>query len=61
MARTALINKQQATPKFPSRKYNRCGLCGRTHGYFRKFNICRCCLRDLARQGEIPGLKKASW
>lgn len=53
--------KQQAAPKFSTRKYNRCQLCGRRRGYHRKFKICRLCLRLLASRGEIPGLRKASW
>lgn len=43
------------------RDYNRCSLCGRPHGYMRKFDICRICFRELARKGEIMGLKKSSW
>ena len=53
--------KQAATPKFKTRKYNRCLLCGRRHGYYRKFKICRLCFRNLANRGEIPGVRKASW
>ncbi|MBN1782523.1 type Z 30S ribosomal protein S14 [bacterium] len=61
MAKKALIVKQQRTPKFSSRKYNRCGRCGRPRAYMRKFNLCRICFRELALSGEIPGIKKASW
>lgn len=61
MGKTAWMNKQQAKPKFSTRAYNRCQLCGRSHAYYRKFKICRLCLRDLASRGEIPGLRKASW
>jgi small subunit ribosomal protein S14 len=74
MARTALVIKtirkqekalkQKAAGKkvdFPTRVYNRCSLCGRRKGYFRKFDMCRICLRELAREGKIPGLKKSSW
>jgi small subunit ribosomal protein S14 len=61
MARTALIVKSKRTPKFDARKYNRCGLCGRPHGYIRDFGVCRLCFRKLAHRGEIPGVKKASW
>ena len=43
------------------RGYNRCPLCGRPRAFFRRFKMCRLCLRDLARRGEIPGLTKASW
>lgn len=48
-------------PKFKSRSYNRCSLCGRQHGYFRFFGICRICLREKAHKGELPGVTKASW
>lgn len=40
---------------------NRCMRCGRVRGYLRKFNLCRLCFRDLAHQGVLPGVKKASW
>jgi ribosomal protein S14 len=39
----------------------RCRLCGRPRGVFRKFGICRICFRDLASNGMIPGVRKASW
>lgn len=61
MAKTSLINKQQSTPKFQVRAYNRCKICGRPHGYMRKFGICRLCFRKLAYEGQIPGVTKASW
>ena len=44
-----------------TRAHNRCQLCGRDRGYYRKFKICRCCFRKLANEGMIPGVKKASW
>ncbi len=61
MTRKCLIEKQQREPKFKTRKYNRCSLCGRPRAFYRKFSICRCCLRKLALEGKIPGVKKASW
>ena len=61
MAKKAMILKQQAEQKFSTRRYNRCKICGRPHGYLRKFGICRICFRNLADKGEIPGVKKASW
>lgn len=61
MARKAMIEKAQKTPKFKVRAYNRCPLCGRSRAYFRKFNMCRICFRGLALKGEIPGVIKASW
>jgi len=61
MAKTSLIIKQQRSPKFRSRKYNRCRLCGRPRGFMRRFQLCRICFRELASRGEIPGVVKASW
>ncbi|TYB31329.1 MAG: type Z 30S ribosomal protein S14 [Candidatus Mcinerneyibacterium aminivorans] len=61
MARKALIEKQKKDKKFDVREYNRCKVCGRSRGYFRKFGLCRVCLRKYALEGKIPGLKKASW
>jgi small subunit ribosomal protein S14 len=61
MAKQALIEKQRQKPKFSARRYNRCQLCGRPRGYIRRFKICRICFRELASQGEIPGVVKASW
>jgi len=40
---------------------NRCQLTGRPRGYVRYFGISRIALRDMALNGKIPGLKKASW
>jgi small subunit ribosomal protein S14 len=48
-------------PKFPTRAYNRCKLCGRRHGYMRFFGTCRICFRELAINGELPGVTKSSW
>ncbi len=61
MARTCLIAKTKRKPKYKTRTLNRCELCGRPRAYYRKFRICRICLRVLASRGEIPGMKKASW
>jgi len=61
MARKALIEKQKKEKKYDVREYNRCKVCGRSRGYFRKFGLCRVCLRKYALEGKIPGLKKASW
>jgi small subunit ribosomal protein S14 len=61
MAKKALIEKAKRTPKFKVRAYTRCQRCGRPKAVYRKFLLCRVCLRELAHQGEIPGLKKASW
>ena len=61
MAKTGLIVKSKKTPKFKVRKYNRCLCCGRPRAFYRKFKLCRLCLRKRALAGEIPGLTKASW
>ena len=56
-----LAKKQQAEPKFSSRRYNRCKICGRPHAYLRDYGVCRICFRELAYKGQIPGVRKASW
>ena len=61
MAKKSMILKQQAEPKFSTRRYNRCKICGRPHAYLRDYGICRICFRELAYKGQIPGVKKASW
>jgi small subunit ribosomal protein S14 len=74
MARKALITKtrklqrKSANAHLKGEKmkksvqvYNRCALCGRPHGYIRKYDICRICFRELANKGEIPGVTKSSW
>lgn len=53
--------KCKQKPKFSTRAYNRCELCGRSRAFLRKFRICRLCFRKLAHTGEIPGVRKASW
>ena len=55
--------KLQALPRnaSPSRLRNRCQMTGRPHGVFRKFGLCRNKIRELAFNGEIPGVVKASW
>ena len=45
----------------PVRLRNRCGLTGRPRGYYRKFNLSRIALRELASTGLIPGVVKSSW
>lgn len=61
MAKTCLIVKSQRKPKFSSRLVRRCGICGRSRAVYRKFGICRICLRNMSLRGEIPGMRKASW
>ena len=45
----------------PTRLNNRCQLTGRPRGYYRKLKLSRIMLRDLASQGQIPGMVKSSW
>jgi len=61
MAKLSKIAQAKRKPKFKVRAYNRCQLCGRPHGYMRKFSICRICFRELAHKGLIPGVTKSSW
>ncbi len=61
MAKKCLIEKQQRKPKFKVRAYTRCHRCGRSRAVYRDFGLCRICFRELALNGEIPGVVKASW
>ncbi|MEX0690075.1 MAG: type Z 30S ribosomal protein S14 [Candidatus Paceibacterota bacterium] len=61
MAKKSVIERSKKKPKYSSRKLRRCFKCGRKKGYMRDFNLCRICFRELASDGKIPGLKKASW
>ncbi|HMQ59368.1 MAG TPA: 30S ribosomal protein S14 [Flavilitoribacter sp.] len=45
----------------PIRLHNRCQLTGRPKGYMRKFGLCRVKFRQMALDGKIPGITKASW
>lgn len=61
MARLQAFAKLKKTPKFAVRHRNRCKVCGRPRGYYRKFELCRICLRLFALNGDIPGVTKSSW
>jgi small subunit ribosomal protein S14 len=61
MAKKSMIVSHERTPKYTVRFHNRCNICGRPHGFIRKFGVCRICFRNLAYKGEIPGVRKASW
>lgn len=61
MAKTSLIVKSQRKPKFKVRQVNRCKKCGRPRAFYREFDLCRICFRDLAHAGMLPGVTKASW
>lgn len=59
----AAVMRLQKMPRdaSPSRVRNRCSQTGRTRGYLRKFGVSRIAMRDLAREGQIPGVVKSSW
>ncbi|WRS29074.1 type Z 30S ribosomal protein S14 [Actinomycetaceae bacterium MB13-C1-2] len=61
MAKTSLKIKAARKPKYAVRAYTRCNRCGRPHSVYRKFGLCRICLRELALRGELPGVTKSSW
>jgi small subunit ribosomal protein S14 len=61
MAKKSMIAKANRKPKFSVRAYTRCQICARPHSVYRDFGICRICLRNMANDGKIPGLKKSSW
>lgn len=57
------IKKLQSLPpnSASSRHRNRCWLTGRSRSLYRDFGLCRHALREMAHEGVIPGLCKASW
>ncbi len=61
MAKKSLIAKCARGSKFKARNYNRCENCGRPRAFIRKYKLCRICFRELASNGKIPGVVKASW
>lgn len=61
MAKTSVIARSKKTPKFSTRIVHRCFKCGRKRAFMRDFDLCRICFRELASEGMIPGVKKASW
>ena len=61
MAKRSLVVKAGRPQKFRTRRYSRCNRYGRPRAVYRKFVLCRICLRDLAHQGVIPGMTKSSW
>jgi small subunit ribosomal protein S14 len=60
MARKSLIEREKSR-KYKVREVNRCKRCGRARGYYRRFQLCRICLREMALKGQLPGVKKSSW
>jgi len=61
MAKTSLVVKASRPQKFKTRQYTRCNRCGRPRAVYKKFGLCRICLRHLAHAGVIPGMTKSSW
>lgn len=61
MAKKALVNKAAGKPKFKVRGYTRCNRCGRPRAVYRVFGLCRICFRQMAHNGELPGITKSSW
>jgi small subunit ribosomal protein S14 len=61
VAKKALVNKANRKPKFKVRGYTRCVKCGRPRAVLKQFRLCRLCFREMAHNGEIPGVTKGSW
>ncbi len=61
MAKKSMRAKAKRKQKFNVRQYNRCPLCGRPRGFMNRFTMCRLCFRDMALNGELPGVRKSSW
>jgi small subunit ribosomal protein S14 len=61
LAKKSLVVKAARPQRYKTRVYHRCNRCGRPRAVFRKFGLCRICLRELAHQGVIPGMTKSSW
>ena len=61
VAKKSLIAKAKREPRYKVRKYSRCNRCGRPRAVYKKFGLCRICLRELAHEGQIPGMTKSSW
>lgn len=60
MAKKSMIVRETRR-KYEVRVRNRCKRCGRPRAYIRRFGLCRICFRELALQGQIPGVVKSSW
>lgn len=61
MASARMFAQMKKKPKFQVRQKNRCRNCGRPRAFYRKFQLCRICLRKFALSGDIPGVTKSSW
>jgi small subunit ribosomal protein S14 len=53
--------QSKKTPKYSTRKVRRCQVTGRARAVYRKFRVSRIVLRELALEGKVPGMRKASW
>ena len=60
-ARSGKVFSLGMLPRERIRVKRRCQLCGRARAVYRKFGICRICFRNMASEGLIPGVQKASW
>lgn len=61
-----VMNAQAMLTKLPLnsssvRSSSRCNQCGRSHAVYRKFGLCRICLRNQLMFGNVPGGRKSSW
>ena len=61
MAKKSLVVKAARPAKYKVRNYSRCNAAAGPRAVFKKFGLCRICLRELAHQGVIPGMTKSSW
>ena len=60
MAKKAMAYREMRR-KHATRVRKRCTRCGRPRRYLRRFGLCRICFRELALEGKVPGVVKASW
>ena len=58
MAKKSLKVKQQRAPKYSTRAYTRCRVCGRPHSVLKKYGICRICFREMATKAKFQVLEK---
>ena len=61
MAKKSKIAKWKRTPAHKARAMNRCNRCARPRAYIRFVGLCRVCFRQMALNGHLPGVRKASW
>ncbi|MCY3886465.1 MAG: 30S ribosomal protein S14 [Chloroflexi bacterium] len=63
MTRSEIQAELQSMPRnsSPTRLKNRCAVTGRSRGYMRKFGLSRISFREMASEGLLPGIRKASW